>query len=333
MKILFVASGNKRVGQVNSFVRSQFDSLAEAGEQMLLYPVVGHGIKGYLLHLKSLRRVIKTEQPDIVHAHYSTCGLLATLACFGIKYKMSDGSRKRPKVFVSLLGSFPRHNAKYRRVRFFIKHIWDGALVKSERTRSQLDMPLPVIPNGVNTSIFHPIEDARRKTGFNTERKYIVWCSSPERSEKNWPLAEKAVALLNEARQKRGEQSAELVPVYDRTPEEVATYMNAADCLLLTSDSEGSPNVIKEAMACCCPIVTTDVGDVRERLHDLDGCYIVEDNDIRFTSTDKAAPIVADCLEKALALGNRTQGMERIRQDGLEISQIAQRIKELYRKL
>lgn len=325
MKILFVASGNKKVGQVNSFVRSQFDSLAEAGEQMLLYPVVGHGILGYAGNIGRLRRVIQTERPDIIHAHYSTCGFLVWIACIGLRH--------RPKIFVSLLGSFPKRNLRYRTIRFFLQHVWDGALVKSERTRSQLELPLPVIPNGVNTNIFHPIEDARWKTGFDTERKYIVWCSNPLRTEKNWPLAEKAVALLNESRQKRGEQPVELVPVYDRTPEEVAVYMNAADCLLLTSDSEGSPNVIKEAMACNCPIVTTDVGDVRERLHDLDGCYIVEDNDIRFTSPDKAAPIVADCLEKALAFGNRTHGMERIRQDGLEISRIAQRIKELYRKL
>lgn len=313
------------MGQVNSFVRSQYDSLAEAGGRMLLFPVVGHGIRGYAGNIGRLRRMIQTERPDIIHAHYSTCGFLAWLACFGL--------RNRPKIFVSLLGSFPRRNAKYRWVRFFINHVWDGALVKSDRTRSQLDLPLPVIPNGVNTNIFRPIEDARRKTGFEVDRKYIVWCSSPKRREKNWPLAEQAVALLNESRQKRGEQQAELMPVYDHTSEEVAAFMNAADCLLLTSDSEGSPNVIKEAMACNCPIVTTDVGDVRERLRNLDGCYIVEDNDIRFTSTEQAAPIVADCLEKALAFGNRTQGMERIRQDGLEISQIAQRIKELYRKL
>ena len=162
---------------------------------------------------------------------------------------------------------------------------------------------------------------------------YIVWCSNPSRVEKNWSLAERSVALLNEKRSKHGEQPAQLVPVYDHTPQEVATYMNAADCLLLTSDTEGSPNVIKEAMACCCPIVTTDVGDVRERLHQLDGCYIAEDHDIRFTSTEKAAPIIAECLEKALSFGRRTQGLERIRQDGLEIGQIARRISHLYREL
>ncbi len=331
MRVVFIASGNKKVGQVNSFVRSQYDSLAEAGQEMMLYPIVGHGIKGYMHHLKSLRRLIKTEQPDIVHAHYSTCGLLASLSTFGIRYK----NGKKPKVFVSLLGSFPRHNRKYRIVRFFLKHVWDGALVKSERTRSQLALPLPVVPNGVNTDIFRPLDQqqTRQQLGFEADKHYIVWCSSPAREEKNWPLAQKSVELLNIKRKERGEQPVVLTAVYDHTPQEVATYMNAADCLLLTSDTEGSPNVIKEAMACCCPIVTTNVGDVSERLKNLDGCYIIEDNDIRFTDTDAAAVITARCLEQALAFGKRTDGYQRIADDGLDIKTVAQKIISIYHNL
>ncbi len=331
MKILFVASGNKAVGQVNSFVRSQYDSLAKAGEQMLLFPVVGHGLKGYMSNLKALRQTIQKEEPDIIHAHYSTCGLLASIACCGVRYK----SGNRPKVFVSLLGSFPKHNFKYRYVRFFIKHIWDGALVKSERTRSQLGLPLPVVPNGVNTNIFHPMEmsEARVKVGFETDKRYIVWCSNPSRPEKNWLLAEKAVDRLNAQRQEKNEKPVILVPVYDHTPEQVATYINAADCMLLTSDTEGSPNVIKESMACNCPIVTTDVGDVRERLTGLEGCYIVEDNNIRFSEINKAVPLVAASLQQALAFAKRTKGKERIEKDRLQIAAIARRIIQIYQQL
>ena len=111
------------------------------------------------------------------------------------------------------------------------------------------------------------------------------------------------------------------------------TYMNAADCLLLTSDSEGSPNVIKEAMACNCPIVTTDVGDVRERLVNLEGCYIVHDNDCRFTDTKHAAELIATELQKALAFSKRTDGYQRILDDKLEISQIAKRILDVYEQI
>ena len=129
--------------------------------------------------------------------------------------------------------------------------------------------------------------------------------------------------------------NVELVAVYAKKPSEVCTYMNAADCLLLTSVSEGSPNVIKEAMACNCPIVTTDVGDVRERLEGLDGCYIVEDPmDIDAEHSDavrlEKAKHVSEAILKTLKFGKRTEGRTRILEDGLEINQIAKKVRTIY---
>ena len=122
MKVLFVASGNKTVGKVSAFVQSQYDSLVREGVGMLMYPVVGHGPGGYLKHWAALRRLIRREKPDIVHAHYSTCGYLASLAAFGT----------RAKVVVSLLGSFPVRNYRYQLVRFFVRHVWDATVVTPE---------------------------------------------------------------------------------------------------------------------------------------------------------------------------------------------------------
>ena len=58
-------------------------------------------------------------------------------------------------------------------------------------------------------------------------------------------------------------------------------YMNSADCILFTSIQEGSPNVIKEALACNIPIVSTNVGDVKERLETIDGCFVIDDYDAK----------------------------------------------------
>ena len=320
MKVIFVASGNKKgVGQVSSFVQSQYDSLKAEGLDMVLFPVKGKGWKGYLKAVFALRKVVKREKPDIIHAHYSTCGFVASLATICMSHK--------PKILVSILGSFPTRNAKWRRVRWAIQHLWDGALTKSERTRAQLGLNLPVIPNGVNLEVFR-VElrtESREKVDFEADRRYIIWCSNPERVEKNWPLAEAAVKQLQITNYKL---QISLVPVFNKTPQEVCTYMNAADCLLLTSDSEGSPNVIKEAMACNCPIVTTDVGDVRERLANLDGCYVVQSQESRAKSQE-----VAEALEKALEFGERTEGRKRIIEDRLEIKQIAKRIIEWYESI
>ena len=323
MKVIFVASGNKKgAGVVSSFVQSQFDSLRAEGLDMVLFPIKGKGWRGYMKAVFAFRKVVKCEKPNIIHAHYSTCGFVASLATICMRHK--------PKIMVSILGSFPTKGAKWRRVRWAIQHLWDGALTKSERTRAQLGFDLPVIPNGVNLDIFHPIDysTARKVVGFEEGKKYVIWCSNPSRPEKNYALAK---AVIKELEKERVSElrKVELVPVFDKTPNDVMTYMNAADCLLLTSDSEGSPNVIKEAMACNCPIVTTDVGDVWERLHDLEGCYVVPDNEIE----NERVKELGNAIGKVLEFGKRTEGRKRIMEDKLTVEQVAKRIANIYERM
>lgn len=306
MKVVFVASGNKTVGKVSAFVQSQFDSLKEAGLEMVLFPVVGHGWKGYAKNLQSLRRLIKKEKPDVVHAHYSSCGYLASLASWGLK----------TKVVVSILGSFPKKNRKLKIVRFFVDHVWDATIVKSERTRSQLDRPLPVIPNGVDIDRFTIIEQekAREMVGFEKNKKYVIFVSDPSRPEKQFNLAQAAVRALND-------ETVQLVPVYNKPHQEVVAYMCAADVLIMTSISEGSPNVIKEAMACNCPIVVTDVGDVRWVTEGVKGTYV---------SNSFNPEEIAGLVSKALDYDARTAGRDKLFSLGLTSSLVAARIKQVY---
>ena len=210
MKVLFVASGNKSHGQFNAFVQSQFDSLHKEGLDMLAYPVVGRGWKGYLRNFGALRRLILKEKPDVVHAHYSSCGYLAALAARGQKLK---------KV-VSILGRFPAGRRKHKFVRFCVDHVWHATIVKSERTRAQLDRDLPVIPNGVDLDLF-PLtsqHEARKRVGFSQEGKYVIFVSNPARPEKQFGLAEEAVRLLHD-------DAVQLVPVFDKPHREIVDYM------------------------------------------------------------------------------------------------------------
>ena len=113
----------------------------------------------------------------------------------------------------------------------------------------------------------------------------------------------------------------ELFPVYDKTHDEVVDYMCAADALVMTSLSEGSPNAIKEAMACNCPIVVTDVGDVRWVTEGIEGTYVA----------DAYEPgEIASLLGKALRFGKRTAGRERIIRLGLTTGTVARRIMAVY---
>ena len=159
--------------------------------------------------------------------------------------------------------------------------------------------------------------EARERVGFADDKKHVIFVSNPGRVEKNWSLAKTAVEQLKS-------DNVELVPVFDKTHDEVVDYMCAADCLLLTSLNEGSPNVIKEAMACNLPIVTTDVGDVHERLDGLEGCYIAE---------TYQPQEMADLLKQALSFNTRTRGRDALFAQHLTTQQVATRLIEIYDRL
>jgi hypothetical protein len=163
---------------------------------------------------------------------------------------------------------------------------------------------------------FYPVdkEEVRKKLGMNQEERTILFVGDPGRPEKNVKLARDAVALLRD-------DSCKLCVISGISHESLNWYYNAANVFLLTSFHEGSPNVIKEAMACNCPIVSTDVGDAREVIGNTKGCYI--------TSFDPGD--AAEKLKLALAFGQRTNGRDNIRH--LEIAIIAEKLMEIYQNL
>ena len=306
MKVVFIVSGNKSRGMVSSFVCSQYESLQREGLEMVLFPVRGKGWRSYAKAVFHMRRLVRKEHPDVVHAHYSVCGVVAALATFCM----------HTRVVVSILGSFPYSSFKKRWVSFFIKHVWDATLVKSQRTANQLGMDLPVVPNGVDLEKFVLVDRkvARERCGFEEGKKYVIWCSNPSRSEKKYPLAQQAVARLDDP-------SVVLYPVFDKSHGEGVDYMCAADVLLLTSIMEGSPNVIKEAMACNCPVVSTDVGDVAWVTGGSAGTCVVPYGDVE---------ALRQGIVSALAFGSRTEGRNRIVSLGLTTKDVAAKIMAIY---
>jgi glycosyltransferase involved in cell wall biosynthesis len=315
MKVLFVCSGNSTVG-INPIVESQGDSLLKSGINIEYFTVQGHGIYGYFKNIRKLKRHLRYNNYDIIHAHYGFCGIISQFA------------RKSEKLIVSFMGedilasynfkgSFTFISKLYVKVnKFFAKKYFDYSIVKSCEMHKELGnlVNSSIIPNGVNTDEFKPIDkdEARKKLGISAEIKLLIFASNPDRPEKNYKLAVEAFNLLEI-------ENTELRPVYNIPQREMVYYYNAADVLLLTSYHEGSPNVVKEAMACNCPIVSTDVGDVKEVISSTQGSFI--------TSFD--ARQISDCLREVLFSSQKTNGRDLIEKD-LKSCLIARKINSLY---
>jgi glycosyltransferase involved in cell wall biosynthesis len=180
---------------------------------------------------------------------------------------------------------------------------------------------ISLIPNGVDINLFRQLEtkEAFNHSLFYPIKKHIIFVSNPQRVEKNYSLAKKTVKFLQNT-------SLELHALHEIPNNELIYYYNSSDLLLMTSFHEGSPNVIKEAMACNCPIVSTNVGDVEWIIGNTGGCYITSFNVID----------VADKINKALEFSlkqGRTHGRDRIIELGLDSETVAKKILTVYKKI
>jgi len=301
VNILFVSSGNSKNG-ISPLVLNQGKSLIQLGHYVTFFTIKEKGIKGYLKYIFILRKFIKNNSYDVIHAHYSLSAIVTALA----------GGKP---MIVSLMGSDVKASPllKYL-IKLFNFLFWKKVIVKSRDMKTSCDIEdAYVIPNGVNFTKFKECvkDDALEITGWNKEKKHILFAANPKRREKNYQLANEAFKLLND-------KGLELHVLVDIPHQHMPAYFNAADVILLTSLWEGSPNVIKEAMACNCKIVAVDVGDIRETIGGTEGCYV--------TNFDKTE--IADCIHKALAYSDKPNGRAHIAHLDSEV--IAKKLTNIY---
>jgi glycosyltransferase involved in cell wall biosynthesis len=187
----------------------------------------------------------------------------------------------------------------------------DAVVVMSEAMADELDQDCHVVPHGIDFEKFRPepVEDARARLDWDEDARHVLFPYAPDRAIKNYPRAERVV---ERARERLDTSDAFDAPVKLQTVsgvshDEIPTYMNAADVLLLTSDSEGSPNTVKEALACNLPVVSTRVGDVPERLDGVRPSAVCDDD-----------PDLADALADVLSNPRRSNGRETVRDLRLE---------------
>jgi teichuronic acid biosynthesis glycosyltransferase TuaC len=286
-----------------TFVREQVESLRKEGVDVDVFFV--NGRKSALNYLWAFPRFwahLTRHSYDIVHSHYIFVTVIARTQWL---YPL-----------VTTQHSGEAYNKWQRRLSRIINPFVDKIIAVSEDTKKRggLDGAV-VIPCGIDFGLFKPMPkiEAREMLGLPPDGRLVLWAGEYFRREKRWDIVQKTIAILKEKM-----PDADLVLVSGKPLSAVPAYMNACDVLLLVSDKEGSPMVVKEAMACNLPIVSVPAGDVAEIIANTEGCYLC-------TQDPKDA---AEKLEQALRWGKRTNGREKIAH--MEAGVISRRIISVY---
>ena len=147
--------------------------------------------------------------------------------------------------------------------RYFARHA-DAVIVMTEEMADHLDREAYVVPHAVDLDTFRPIpgDEARAELGWDADSFHVLFPYPEERTVKNYPRARRVVENASQY----VEDPVELQTISGVDHDRMPLYYNAADLLLLTSEREGSPNAVKEALACDTPVVSLDVGDVELRV-------------------------------------------------------------------
>lgn len=303
MRVLIVASGNS--SNISPFVKEQADSLRNLGCHIDYFLIKGKGIWGYLKNYFLFIRTLKNNrQYDIIHAHYGLSGLLATLQPFlpvVITFHGSDVNLSKSNYLLSRLAS------RLSTTNIFVHE-------NLSRTLKYFSFQPNIIPCGVNLDLFRPIPklDARDRLGLDNNYKYILFSSSFDNKIKNAPLAKSAIKDI---------KNTILIELKSYKRNEVNLLLNAVDILLVTSHSETGPLVVKEALACNCPIISTDVGDVKTLINNIDNCFI----------TKYDAKNIARKIDFVLASNKISDGRDSVKHLGLDI--IAKRVLNVYKRI
>jgi glycosyltransferase involved in cell wall biosynthesis len=253
------------------FARRQAQQLSELGNEVKIFYFEDRSFQGFFKAILKLRIMVNNFKPNIIHAHYGTLTGFLTIMFF---YKVS------PVI------TFRGDDLNYSKETGFLRRITSVLLSQisilfakkticvSERLKNRIwwkKNQCSVIPDGINLSEFKLIDkqSAREKLKLPVDKPIVLFNISNQPITKGLDLAEESMAKVKLDLlfvKLSGQVNFDLIPI----------YLNAADCVLMTSLSEGSPVIIKEAMATNLPIVSVDVGDVPSMIAGVRNCYLVE---------------------------------------------------------
>jgi glycosyltransferase involved in cell wall biosynthesis len=300
------------------FIARQADFLRHAGVDVDLFPFRGaRSPANYASAWREVQRRLKQGSYDLVHAQFGQSGITAL--------------PKRVPLVVTFRGDdlegIIGENGRYLPAGWLLRQLSrqvarraDAAIVVSDHMKQHLPRTVTahVIPSGLDLDLFRPEPQqiARSRLGLPADRKLVLFVGNPEVARKRYALAQEAVELTNRS------IPTTLLLGWGKPHSEIAALMNACDALVCTSMQEGSPNSVKEALACNLPVVSVKVGDVPLRIAKVSGCELC---------LDDRAETIGRALERVLRRGLRTESRAQVQ--NLNERVLTSRLIEIYRSV
>jgi teichuronic acid biosynthesis glycosyltransferase TuaC len=319
IRVLMITSAWPTPGQPQTthFIKRQAEFLRAAGVEVDVFRFRGRrNAWSYLRAWLAVQPRLTRRRYDLVHAQWGQSGLLALPKRLPlvVTYRGGDLHGRLRNGRQTLIGRLLQYLCRV------VARRADAAILVSQHMSQYLDpaTPVQVIPSGIDFELFRlvPKDDARRRIGLAPGKRLVLFAGDPGNPRKRYLLAQQAVQLLRQS------LPAELVVAWGVPHSDMPYYMNACDALVFTSRQEGSPNVVKEALACNLPVVSVPVGDVPLRLRDIEGCELV---------ADQRPEAIAGALERVLRRGGRIAGRDAVADLNEEAT--TQRVIAIYRSI
>lgn len=277
------------------FIARQADFLRRQGVEVDIFPFRGARHPGnYLTAWKEVRRRVAQGNYDLIHAQFGQSGLTA------LPKRVPLVVTFRGDDLEGIIGEKGRYIPAGWLLRFISRIVArqaDATIVVSEHMKRHLPRSVAahVMPSGIDLTLFHPEprDVVRRRLGLPADQGLVLFVGNPNLARKRCGLARQAVEIVNRT------IPARLMIGWELPHRQIAELMNACDVLVCTSMQEGSPNTVKEALACNLPVVSVAVGDVASRLAGVAGCELCPDDQ---------AETIAAALTRVLQGSKRIDG-------------------------
>ena len=293
------------------FVKEQVESLRSAGVDCDVFFSNGKengGMKAHRASVWKVRKMLKEQHYDVIHCHHSISAFILLLS----------GGAFRNKCVVSYQNDPTREfGGKWL---FLILYPFFNKIIVKNPSEYLKKKKVTYLPNGTNANFFKPLnkETCRKELDWSMDNYYILYMDSNAgtRTQKRYDRYQEVLSIL-----RRDFDNIESIELTNTPREKIPIYMNACDIHLMTSDFEGSPNSVKECLCCNTPVVSTDVGNVREMMGDIPGCYVTR---------EKNAEELAKCVKKVFESKDSFNGRNLFLAKGYGIETVAGKLKKLY---